>query len=916
MPPESGEARHIRDSAGLRVLGTIDGVRSRAQSDGSPAAFDLEAIGANLAFASVAADLAEAIASPGASAVVQAPPGSGKTTLVPPIVANALARERGAGRVIVTQPRRVAARAGASRLRALASQTTPALASRVAYTVRGDSTLTRDSLVEFVTPGVLVRRFLADPELADVSAIVLDEVHERSLESDLALAFALDVRDLRGDLRLLALSATLDAERFAGLMGEGVPGPVPVIDSPTALFPVETRREPFASRMNERGVSREFLEHAARVAVEALGEPGELADCDVLVFLPGAWEVEKAASAARDLLARRGARVAVCELHGRIDAREQDRIVRGRAAGEPRRIIFSTNLAESSLTVPGVRIVVDSGLSREVRRDAARKMSGLVTVTASRASMAQRAGRAGRLGPGLAIRLFDDLAYAGARDFTLPEIASADLTDTALLMAAWGTPGGSGLRLPDPPPSDALGDAHETLHALGALDANGSLTPLGRTLASIPTDPRLARALLASTPVVGSDAASRTVAALSLEAPLPLDGRSIDGPRASRERLAKEAERFARIARRHAGDARPETSGELEGLEAPHNPAHAAGIVVGLAYPERLARRVEPGIYECAGGTRAGTDETSLGDWIAIAEMQRSNAKAARGTGAIIRSAAPLTEEEALACAGPLVSERTEIDFGENGAKARRVRALGSIVLSSTPTKAEGAGAREAVLAGIQRAGLGMFTWSPSAANLRSRLALLHRELGEPWPDVSDAALLSRLEELAGPEIDALAGIGRKHPLPPSKIDMRPILERALPWPEASRLEELAPERLQVPSDSKIRLDYPSTDQIAHADGSGADEAPVRLKVKLQEMFGLEDTPRIVDGRVSVLIELLSPGGKPLAITKDLRSFWAGPYAEVRKDMRGRYPKHPWPEDPMAFEATAKTNRALRRGSH
>ena len=236
------------------MLGTMDGVRSRAQSDGSPATFDLEVIGARLAFASVAADLAEAIASPGASAVVQAPPGSGKTTLVPPIVANALAGEPGAGRVIVTQPRRVAARAGASRLRALASQSNPALANRVAYTVRGDSTLTRDSLVEFVTPGVLVRRFLADPELVDVSAIVLDEVHERSLDSDLALAFALDVRDLRGDLRLLALSATLDAERFAGLMGEGVPGPVPVIDSPTALFPVETRREPFASRMNERGV--------------------------------------------------------------------------------------------------------------------------------------------------------------------------------------------------------------------------------------------------------------------------------------------------------------------------------------------------------------------------------------------------------------------------------------------------------------------------------------------------------------------------------------------------------------------------------------------------------------------------------------------------------------------------------------
>ncbi len=887
----------------------MDGVSSKAQSDGTPATFDLEVIGAHLAFAEVAPQLTETLTSPGASAVVQAPPGSGKTTLVPPIVANALASEEGAGRVIVTQPRRVAARAGASRLRALAAESSPALAKRVAHTVRGDSTLTKDTLVEFVTPGVLVRRLLADPELAGVSAIVLDEVHERSLDSDLALAFALDVRDLRGDLRLLALSATLDAKRFAGLLGEGLEEPVPVIDSPTALFPVETRRAPFAARMNERGVSREFLAHAARVAVDALGEKGELANSDVLIFLPGAWEVENAASVARELLASRGMRADVCELHGRIDAREQDRIVRGREAGELRRLIFSTNLAESSLTVPGVRIVVDSGLSREVRRDAARRMSGLVTVTASRASMTQRAGRAGRLGPGLAIRLFDDLAYAGARNFTLPEIASADLTDTALLMAAWGTPGGAGLRLPDAPPTEALTDAHESLAALGALDNKGALTPLGRTLASIPTDPRLARALLTSAPIVGSDAASRTVAALSLEAPLPLDGHLVAGPRAQRDRLHKEADRFARLARRHA-----ENTPRLEtAIESPKDPAHQVGIVVALAYPERLARRVEPGIYESALGTRAGTSDTALGEWIAIAEVQRSNAKAARGTGAIIRQAAPVAESEALACAGSLVRESTEIDFGENGAKARRIRSLGSIVLSSTPTKVEGPGAREAILAGIRRAGLGVFTWSPSAANLRARLALLRRELGDPWPDVSDAALLARLEELAGPEIDALAGLGRKHPLDPSKIDMRPILERALPWPDAARLEELVPERLQVPSDSKIRLDYPNAEQIENAGGDGADEAPVRLKVKLQEMFGLEETPRIVDGRVSVLIELLSPGGKPLALTKDLRSFWAGPYKDVRKDMRGRYPKHPWPEDPMTFEATAKTNRALRR---
>lgn len=849
--------------------------------------YPVSQIGEGLAFAEVAAELSRAIAEPGSSAVVQAPPGSGKTTLVPPIVANATP----GAKVIVTQPRRVAARAGAARLRELLSASAPELAPTVAYTVRGESTRSAHTRIEFVTPGILLRRIVADPELANVGAIVVDEVHERALDTDLLLALALDARDLRGDLSILALSATLDAPKFAELLGDSTPAPV--IDSPTALHPVDTRSIPFrGSRTDDRGVSRDYLDHVATVAVQALDEPGELSDSDVLVFAPGAWEVSAIAEHAAHL-APPG--IEVCELHGRMEPREQDRVVRGRGPGDPRRIVVSTALAESSLTVPGVRIVVDTGLSREVRRDAARKMSGLVTVTTPRSGMAQRAGRAGRLGPGLAIRCFDDAVYAGAREHTTPEIAAADLTDAALLMSAWGTPRGSGLRLPDQPPQAAMDDAMQTLTAIGAIDADGRITERGETLSRMPIDPRLGRALLDGPELLGLQPAdvAKVVAALSLDAPLPLGGRAVPGPRVSERMLARETARFEELA------------GAPVAAPCPSDPAHVAGLTVALAYPERIARRAEGTVYELAGGSRAGLPQghPAAGAWIAIAQVQRSNSRDAAGTGAVIREAAPLTEVEALRCGANLIAERNIVEFTERGAKARRIKSLRAITLSSTPTKVSGAAARDAIVEGIRAGGPNIFTWSEDARQLRARLALLHRELGAPWPDMSDAALTERLPELAAPEVDALAGIGRSAPLAPSKVSMEEVLRRALPWPDAARLDELVPQALTVPSGSRIRLHYPEHPA-----------EPVRLSVKLQEMFGLDDTPRIVDGRVRVLCELLSPARRPLALTEDLASFWDGPYVGVRAEMRGRYPKHPWPEDPRSVEATAKTNRALRRG--
>lgn len=894
----------------------MEGVtRPHSHSSTPSSVFPIRSIGDGLTFSTVADDVASAVARPGSAAVVQAPPGTGKTTLVPPIVANATLD----GRVIVTQPRRLAARASAQRLTELTAANAPQLARSIAYTVRGESTLTPHTRIEFVTPGVLLRRLLEDPELTGVGAVVIDEIHERALETDLLLALLLDIRALREDLTLLALSATLDAPRFASAIEAGTRTPTPIIDSPSALYPIEVRQEPFTgARVNERGVSRDFLSHVARVAVRALQEPGHLADADVLVFAPGAWEVEQIAREIR--AAHPDAQV--CELHGRLSLREQDAITRGRASRGQRRIVVSTNLAESSLTVPGVRIVVDTGLSREVRRDSARKMSGLVTVTSPRSSMTQREGRSGRLGPGLAIRCFDDLTFAGARAHASPEIASADLTDAALLLAAWGTPEGRGLTLLDPLPAGALSDALDTLRALGAITADGTVTPRGRIFASIPTDPRLARALLDAPHLLatrstknpgssgnsGGDSASlissiaTVVAALSLEAPLPLQGTPIPGPRAPLALHKREARRLAALATAHrlSGTSGP----DAVGLEEPRDPAHLAGIVTALAYPERIARRVEDGVYELAGGTRAGLPpgHAAAGEWIAVAEVTRSTARDAAGTGALIREAAPVSEAEALACGATLLSEKNEVVFTADGIKARRIKALGTIILSSTPTRARSTEAKQAVVAGVRAAGVGIFHWSQEARQLRARVALLHRELGEPWPDVSDDALAERLEEIAAPELDALAGDERHDPVVPGKIDAHEILRRVLPWPEAMRLDELAPERIRVPSGSHIRLDYPE-------EGS---DGPVRLSVKLQEMFGLEEVPRIVDGNIAVQCELLSPARRPLALTDSLATFWDGPYAQVRAHMRGRYPKHPWPEDPRAMEATAKTRRALR----
>ena len=865
-------------------------------------AFDLAAIGAGLAFAASLPALREALGA-GMAAVVQAPPGTGKTTLVPPLLANLLgAGKPGTGnlKIVVTQPRRVAARAAARRLSALAG--TP-LGGPVGYTVRGENKTGRSTVVEFVTPGILLRRLLADPGLAGVAAVVLDEVHERGLETDLLVGMLAEVRELRGDLTLVAMSATLDAPRFAALLADSDGGrPAPVIDCPSALHPLTVDWQPAAGpRVDGRGVARDFLDHVAATAAQfharALAvEPG----ADALVFVPGAREVAQVAAALRGRL---GSGVDVLELHGQAPAADQDSAVSGRRQGGKPRIIVSTDLAESSLTVPGVRLVIDSGLSREPRRDAGRGMTGLVTVSCSRASAEQRAGRAARQGPGTVVRCYSQQAFGAAPAHVTPEIAVADLTGAALTLACWGSPGGAGLALPDQLPQQALADATAVLLELGAVGADGHPTATGRTLAGIPADPRLARALLAGGTAAGPVLAAQVVAAVAGDhrargADLPgllSQLRAERGPEG--RRWAEESRRLQDLAARagNSGKAKAPGSSRPEAGSG----AEAVGAVVALAFPGRVAQRVAgdgPERYLLASGTRAGLPAgSSLAghEWLAVAEVSRAEGRDAAGTGAVIRAAAPLTAALAESAAAHLLSDSVVAQFVQGRVSARRVRRLGAIVLASTPVRPSPAEGRTAVAAALRAEGLDVLAWPTAALDIRRRLAFLHREMGAPWPDMSDTALLQRLDDWLGPELAALAGGAAA-----GSLDLSPAVRRLLPWPEAGRLDSLAPERLEVPSGSRIRIEYP-----ADADGTGR---PV-VAVKLQECFGLATTPRLADGRVPVLFHLLSPARRPLAVTDDLASFWSGPYAQVRAEMRGRYPRHPWPEDPWSAPATART---------
>ncbi|WP_399938726.1 ATP-dependent RNA helicase [Streptomyces sp. BBFR25] len=855
------------------------------------------------------------------TAVLVAPPGTGKTTLVPLALAGLLGGgEAPARRVVVAEPRRIAARAAARRMAWLLGEKPGA---SVGYTVRGERVVGPRARVEVVTTGVLLQRLQRDQELTGVDAVVLDECHERHLDADTSAAFLWDVRQaLRPELRLVAASATTDAEGWSRLLGDapvvearGVSYPVEVVWAP----PVRPVRPPHGMRVDPA-----LLEHVAGVVRRALAER----DGDVLCFLPGVGEISRVAGRLAGL-----GDVDVLQVHGRAPAAVQDAVL---APGARRRVVLATSVAESSLTVPGVRVVVDAGLAREPRVDHARGLSALTTVRASRAAARQRAGRAGREAPGVVYRCWAEAEDARLPRFPAPEIKVADLTAFALQAACWGDPDASGLALLDPPPGGAMAAARSVLEAVGAVDSAGRATDRGARLARLGLHPRLGRALLdaaelsanmppratsrASTtdprpadrattrPATAETGGSETNASESRTGGSRTEDRGVEAVAEVVGLLSEEAPReygddlvsVLRAARRGGDAYGARWRAEVRRLRAaveggrglPVGDDVLAGLVAALAFPERVARK-DGGSYLMVSGTRAELPEASAlrgAPWIAVAVADRP---VGRGH-ARVQLGAAVDEEIARLAAGALLTERDEVHWADGDVVARRVERLGAVELAVRPlTGADPALVRGALLEGLRREGLGLLRGSADAELLRKRLAFLRRHLGEPWPDVTDEALLARADEWLEPELSRArrrADLGR--------IDAGQALTRLLPWAsgEAARLDELAPERILVPSGSRIRIDYGDPGQ------------PV-LAVKLQEMFGLQRSPEIAG--VPLLVHLLSPAGRPAAVTADLASFWKDGYKGVRAELRGRYPKHPWPEDPATAEPTRYTKARL-----
>ncbi|WP_330329845.1 helicase-related protein [Streptomyces sp. NBC_00536] len=918
------------------------------------------------------------------TAVLCAPPGTGKTTLVPLVLAG-LVGGGPARKVIVAEPRRIAARAAARRMAWLLGE--PAGAS-VGFTVRGERVVGPDARVEVVTTGVLLQRLQRDQELAGTDVVILDECHERHLDADTVAAFLLDVRAaLRPELRLLAASATTDAAGWARLLGDapvveaaGVAHPVEVVWAP----PVRPVRPPHGMRVDPA-----LLTHVAAVVRRALAERAG----DVLCFLPGVGEISRVAGQLGAVDAE------VLQVHGRAPAAVQDAVLAG-GTGR-RRVILATAVAESSLTVPGVRIVVDAGLAREPRVDHARGLGALATVRASRASARQRAGRAGREAPGAVYRCWPEAEHRQLAAFPSPEIRIADLAQFALQAACWGDPDATGLALLDPPPAGAMAAAREVLAAVDAVSPAGRVSARGHAMARLGLHPRLARALLDGAAEVGARRAAEVVALLSEEPPREYGDdlaaawrqarratdayaprwrteshrltRALPTPRTGPGTPVAEADAPPTPPARPPGA--PQTPARLEsgasgtsagvgaaarGSEAgaktappafeappeaipacpaeesarPHTPASPAfeappeaapgtghrnappseleagprrggglgddavvGLIVALAFPERVAQRKGEGAYLMASGTGAELGDGSRlrsAPWLAVAVADRPP----HSPSARIRLAALVDEDTARAAAAHLLSSGEEVRWAGGDVSARHVERLGAIELTVRPLRAPAPDrVRAALLEGLRAEGLSLLRWSADARTLRARLAFLHRTLGAPWPDVArDDVLLSRADDWLEPELSRArrrADLGR--------IEAGQALNRLLPWAtgQAARLDELAPERITVPSGSRIRVDY--------GDGDGQ---PV-LAVKLQELFGLARTPLVAG--VPVLVHLLSPAGRPAAVTADLASFWRDGYRAVRAELRGRYPRHPWPEDPAAAEPTRHTTNRLRR---
>jgi ATP-dependent helicase HrpB len=811
-------------------------------------------------------------------AVLVAPPGAGKTTRVP--LALLAAPWLGTARIVMLEPRRLAARAAA---RHMARTLGEEVGGTIGHRVRMDTRVSRRTRVEVVTEGVLTRMLQDDPALDGIGVLIFDEFHERSVHADLGLALALEARALlRPDLRLLAMSATLDAAPVAALLGDA-----PVLASQGRLHEVQT--------VYLRDRLRTHIEPAAvRTVLAALERhPG-----DALVFLPGARELRLAATLLRE--APLPPAVELHVLHGSLPADAQDRALAPAAPGV-RRIVLATAIAETSLTIEGVRIVVDSGLARVPRFSPRAGMSRLATVRVSRASADQRRGRAGRTAPGFCYRLWTEAEDASLPARATPEILEADLAPLVLELAAWGVREPGELRWLDPPPAGATAQARELLAGLGALDADGRITNHGRELARIGAHPRIAHMLLEGRRL-GALAAACSLAAILDERDL-LHGEG--GPPDADVRLRMELlEARGSPARwrgfgvhgaglHHARAAARQWRQRLGGGPAAARVGDVddAGALVALAYPDRVAQRRDggPGRFLLRNGRGAQLDPAqplAASDLLAVADVEGGI-----GDGRILL-AAPLEERllRELFHAQIRTDEEVVWDDEAKAVRGRRVERLGALVLHEVPARPATDAALALILATLRERGLGMLHWSDDAIRVLQRLAFLHG-IDATWPDVGDEALLASLESWLAPRLDASA---RRDVL--AAVALGDALHGLVGPGRRQRFDALAPTHWEVPSGSRIPIRY---DDPA---------APV-LAVRLQEMFGLRETPRIAGGRVPLTLHLLSPAQRPVQVTRDLASFWAEGYFQVRKDLRGRYPRHSWPDDPLRAEPTRRARR-------
>ncbi len=808
--------------------------------------------------------------------VLQAPPGAGKTTRVPLALLEAdwLAGQR----ILMLEPRRLAARAAASRM---ASSLNEQPGETVGWRIRFDSRIGPATRIEVVTEGILGRMLQDDPSLPGVGLVIFDEFHERSLHADLGLALALEAQQgLRDDLKLLVMSATLDGGPVAQLMGG-----VPVITSEGRAFPVETR---FLSRPEPR----RFADEVAAAVVRALDEE----DGDVLVFLPGAGEIRRVAALLAEHPAARG--VLVAPLYGDLGQEAQDQAIRPSPDGR-RKVVLATAIAETSLTIDGVRLVVDGGQMRVARFDPGSGMTRLVTLAASRASADQRRGRAGRQGPGVCYRLWSEAEDRALQPWTSPEILEADLAPLALDLAQWGVADATTLAWLDPPPAAHLTQARDLLRELGALDGEARITGHGRAMTRLPMHPRLAHMALKAKSL-GKAGLACDLAALLEERDVLRAGRGCrDGDIRLRVEALRTGEGFDprhglaidRGALARARQSAKEWRRRL-GLKAGEQQGspNGSGLLLAFAYPDRIARRRPGGEPRYAmtsgrGAVFADPEPLAAEEWLALAELDGDRREAR------VFMAAPLARaeiEEHFADQIETVS-RCQWDGREELVQARRQRLLWGLALEDQPLRdADPAALAAAMAAGIRAMGLACLPWTPDLEKLRRRVAFIRAlEPEGGWPDLSDAVLTESLEQWLTPY---LAGITRRAHL--TRLDLAAALGGLLDWDQRRRLDELAPTHVEVPSGSRVAIDY-------------AGDMPV-LAVRLQEMFGCADTPRIAQGKVALLLHLLSPARRPVQVTRDLASFWANAYRQVKADLKGQYPKHWWPDDPMQAEPTAR----------